>query len=383
MDERVRAGIIGDTGHLDGAGEYVAFENSHDLHLPFQHLPGVEVVAVADATEFGRAMGLAQAGALRAYSSFAEMLKSENLNVVAICSRHAELHEAQIMAAIEAGCHVLVDKPFTPDVATADRLIAAAERRGVQIAVAHQSRYLEPFATALRLVAEGEIGTLLSMHGRVKEDRRGGMEDVMCCGVHITDLMRMFAGDPAWVFGSITVDGRPIAPDDAYVAEDRNGLVAGDSVTAVYGFSNGVMGHLVTQRDLHRWSERWGLTLHGTAGVLSLRMFNDFANPSRLRISKARVAPEEAGPFEDIAVPSEPVVPGSASIASNYPPLRGNRLAAWDLLTAAKAGHAPKASGKDGRWSIEMAHGIYLSHFSGRRIPFPLVDREHPLGPKA
>ena len=77
--------------------------------------------------------------------------------------------------------------------------------------------------------------------------------------------------------------------------------------------------------------------------------------------------------------PFEPVVPGSETLNSVHMPTRGNRLAVWDILTA----ETPRATGEDGRWTIEMMHGIYASHLSGKRLSLPLVDRRHPLAPTA
>jgi hypothetical protein len=50
------------------------------------------------------------------------------------------------------------------------------------------------------------------------------------------------------------------------------------------------------------------------------------------------------------------------------------------LLQAAEHDREPLASGRDGRWSLEMALGIYASHLAGKRLPLPLADRRHPLG---
>jgi len=375
-----RAAAIGDTGHTDAQGNYLAFDMGHDLHLPYQYLPNVEMVAVADPDEAGRLRGMRAAGAKRAYADFHEMLEKERPDVVSVCSRQAVRHEAMILAAVQAGCHVFVDKPFTTDLASADRIIAACDARGVKLAIAYQSRYIEPFITARNMVASGEIGQLLSMHARVKEDHRGGGEDVICCGVHLTDVMRMFAGDPQWVFGTVTRNGRPIERADAYDPADHNGLVAGDSSDAMYGFDNGVVGYLTTVRNQHVRGERWGITLVGTEATLAIRFFNDNCSMSKLRISRSHHVPEEGGEFHLVDVAPEPVPPGSPPLDTGFPPARGNRQAAWDLMRAAEEGREPLASGRDGRWSLEMALGIYASHFAGRRLALPLADRRHPLG---
>ncbi|HEY4202750.1 MAG TPA: Gfo/Idh/MocA family oxidoreductase [Devosiaceae bacterium] len=375
-----RAGAIGDTGHADAEGNYLGFDMGHGLHLPYQFLPNVEMVAVADPDAAARERGMRDTGAQRSYADYRDMLAKERLDVVSVCSRQAVRHEAMILAAVEAGCHVFVDKPFTTDLASADRIVAACDRRGVKLAIAYQSRYIEPFLTAQAMVKRGEIGRLLSMHGRVKEDHRGGGEDVICCGVHITDVMRMFAGDPEWVFGTVTQNGRPVTLADAHEPADRNGLVAGDASDAMYGFADGVVGYLTSVRNQHLRGERWGITLVGTEATLSLRFFNDNCSMSKLKISRSAQVPEEGGDFVVLDIAPEPVPPGSPALDTGYPPARGNRQAVWDLLKAAEEGREPLASGRDGRWSLEMALGIYASHLAGKRLTLPLAERRHPLG---
>ena len=377
MLKRFRAAAIGDTGHFDKTSGYRGLAGGHGLHLPYRHLPQVEMVAVADSDPIAREDGRQQAGALRAYADYREMLRVEQPEIVSICSRHAERHEAMVTAAAEAGVSVYVDKPFAPDLASADRMIAVCRANGVRLGVAHQSRYVEPFLTAKRMLDDGEIGDLVHMIGRGKEDLRGGGEDLMCCGVHMLDAMRMFAGDPIWVQGSVTVSGKPMTRADAYKGKDENGLVAGDNVWVIFGFGGGVLGHAVSVRNQHLSGDRWGLTLVGTRGILSLR-YGDFDRRTTLKISRNPAVPEDAM-FELVETPFEPVVPGSSPIDSVHMPTRGNRLAVWDILT----NDVPKSRGEDGRWAVEMVHGIYAAHLAGKRLTLPLVDRAHPLGARA
>jgi predicted dehydrogenase len=375
-DTIFRAAAIGDSGHFDKTGKYLCLAGGHGLHLPYRHLPGVEMVAVADADPLAREEGRVAAGAARSYADYREMLEKERPDIVSICSRNAERHEAIVLAVAAVGAHVYVDKPMAPDLASADRMVEACRAAGVRMGVAHQSRYVEPFLTARTMLQRGEIGRLLSMTGRGKEDHRGGGEDLMCCGVHVLDAMRFFAGDPLWVQGTCTVGGRPMTLADAYHGKDANGLVGGDAVWGQFGFAGGVVGNAISVRDQHRHGDRWGLTLYGTDGILSLR-YGDFDRRTTLKLSKAGGAPEEAQ-FLEIEVPFEPVVPGSEPLESVHMPTRGNRLAIWDLLTSEQ----PRGTGEDGRWTIEMMHGIYASHLEGCRLPLPLADRRHPLLPE-
>src|SRR3954463_11576950 len=82
-----RAGIIGHTGH----GNY-----GHGLEICCSGLPGVEVVALADADETGRAAAAQRAGAARAYADYGEMLEREALDVLAIAPYWFDQREAMV-----------------------------------------------------------------------------------------------------------------------------------------------------------------------------------------------------------------------------------------------------------------------------------------------
>src|SRR5687767_3642402 len=96
----------------------------------------LEVVALADPDPAGRAAAAARSGAVRSYASYREMFAREKLDLVIVASRHVDDHEAMLLAAVGTGAHVYSEKPLVRTPAEADRVLAAARRAGVQIAVA-------------------------------------------------------------------------------------------------------------------------------------------------------------------------------------------------------------------------------------------------------
>ncbi|HEY4202733.1 MAG TPA: Gfo/Idh/MocA family oxidoreductase [Devosiaceae bacterium] len=364
-----RAGAIGHTGY----GEY-----GHQLHMPYQFLPFTEMVAIADANPEGLKKGFEESKAQRSYSDYREMLAKENLDIVSVCPRQSWEHEAMLTAAIEAGCHIYVDKPLATSAEECDRIIALAEKHKVKIAVAHQSRHVEPFITAKQMLERGDIGTLTNIIGRGKEDFRGGGEDTMVLGCHVMDAMRFFAGDPIWVSGRVTAKGRDITKADSFLPAEKNGLIAGDSINATYAFPNGVVAQFQSHADMEKRGERWGITLIGTEGVLAIR-YGDWNRRTTLKLSKAASVPEEANDFTLVDAPFEPAVEGSPDPATIHMPTRGNRRAIADLLDAAEQDRQPICSARDGRWAIEMVHGIYASHLSRTQVALPLANRSNPL----
>src|SRR5262245_21293244 len=183
---RYRAGVIGHTGR----GNY-----GHGLDLALVGLPGVEVVAVADADEAGRNRAAQRIGAARRYADYRQMLETERLDVVAIGPRQPDQREAMLLAAIRAGVQAIYsEKPFARSLAEADRVLDAADARGVKIAVAHQNRAFPGPRLARQLIDAGRIGRLRALKAYGKQDRRGGGQDLMVLGTHLLDLMRSFAG---------------------------------------------------------------------------------------------------------------------------------------------------------------------------------------------
>jgi predicted dehydrogenase len=100
-------------------------------------LPGVELVGVHDA-DAGRGEDVARTLGTRHVPSLDELVRDADAVVVAVTTR---AHHAVAGVAIEAGCHLLVEKPLTPTLEEADDLVARAERAGVLLCVGHVERF--------------------------------------------------------------------------------------------------------------------------------------------------------------------------------------------------------------------------------------------------
>src|ERR1700687_1089371 len=91
-------------------------------------------------------------------------------------------------------------------------MVAVSERNGIKIQVGHSARPMAITQKVRTILREGQLGTLLEMRARGKEDKRAGGEDLMVLGTHTFDLMRYFAGDPQWVFAHATDRSREVTP---------------------------------------------------------------------------------------------------------------------------------------------------------------------------
>ncbi len=353
-------------------------KGTHGVHRAFTGLPGVEIAANACEDEAERLKIAKDIGAARSYAGLDEMLERERPDIVCLCSREPENHLREVDAAVRFGCHVYCEKPFAATLDEADKMIAAAESAKLKSAVAHLARYAETFNAAKAMIAKGEIGRLVTMYGRGKEDERGGGEDMIVLGTHIIDLFRFFAGDPKWVFGEISVEGRPCAPSDVRTPTEPVGPVAGDELIALYGFENSVRGIFESRKGLSARGPRLGLTLVGTEATLAVRYSGD----RRLRICRAKGPPEEGGEFVEVETAPAPDPEGSTLLTpggDNGYFSRCNRTGALDLMDAIEKNREPASSARDARWALEMIQGVYASHFAGRKLAFPLASKKHPL----
>jgi predicted dehydrogenase len=153
-----------------------------------------------------------------------------DLAVIAAPNRH---HAPLALRAIEAGMHVVIDKPLAPSVGEAERVSSAAADAGVVASVFHNRRWDGDFLTLRRLVDEGALGSLRRLESRFErwrpevdfgkwreggspEDAGGVLFDL---GPHLIDQALELLGSARSVYAEVRVV-RPGAEvdDDLFVA---------------------------------------------------------------------------------------------------------------------------------------------------------------------
>jgi len=133
-------------------------------HLPAWKKMGqkAQVVALCDpnlpqAEELARAHGIA-----KVYKDYQEMLLAERLSAVDICSpprTHADI----AIRSLESGAHALIEKPMAINTEECDRIIAASQKSGRKICVAHSDLFYPSFLKAREVMKRGEIGEFRGM----------------------------------------------------------------------------------------------------------------------------------------------------------------------------------------------------------------------------
>jgi predicted dehydrogenase len=144
---------------------------------------------------------------LKVYRDLGQMLQDESLDAVSLTAP-TFLHPDLTIQALNAGVHVLCEKPMALTVAECDRMIAAAEKSGKILQIGHCVRFWPEYAEAKRIVDSGKYGKVIAAtlqrlgapptwgqdNWFMNEKRSGGM--VLDLHIHDTDYVQYLLGMP-------------------------------------------------------------------------------------------------------------------------------------------------------------------------------------------
>ncbi|MFT4061965.1 MAG: Gfo/Idh/MocA family oxidoreductase [Edaphocola sp.] len=133
--------------------------------------PECRLVAVCDIDESQKAA--LPAADIDWYDDMPAMLHRKDINVVCVCTPNY-LHLPHTVASLQAGKHVVVEKPMALSVTECDAMISAAEVAGRKIFAVKQNRYNPPVAAVKHLVDEGSLGQVLMMQVNCFWNRNDG-----------------------------------------------------------------------------------------------------------------------------------------------------------------------------------------------------------------
>jgi predicted dehydrogenase len=380
--KRYRVAVIGATNK----GDY-----GHGLDVAFQGVERAEIIAVADDNAIGLQLAGQRLKVEKRFADYREMLDVVKPDVVCVGPRWVTDRVAMLQTVAKAGCHIYCEKPCVADLVSADAITAALESHRVKLAMAHQWRAMPPVQRALADMRSGKYGRVLRMRARPKDDARGGGEELLVHGTHWFDLMIALAGPPRWVSGHIRVKGRDATKADRREGSEPVGPICGDSVLAVFGFDDGIIGSfdstartapssrlpINSDQPMPIWDSVYGLTIECEEAVLQLRQPGDvFIYPAN------GVLPD----FEQLQWKKLWIEDWHFTPEHQPRPIRkewlayGNRTLANDLLDAVEKNREPLSPFRHARLITEIVQGVYASHFAdGRRLPIPLTERHHPL----
>jgi len=329
----------------------------------------VDMAVVCGRTEPGVVEARDRLGWRDYETDWRRLLDRDDVSLVDICTP-GDTHAEIAIAALEAGKHVLCEKPLANTVAEAEAMTAAAtaaSARGVRSMVGFTYRRVPAIGLARRLVADGRIGTIRHVRAqylqdwitdpeaplswRLQKDRAGSgaLGDI---GAHIVDLTQYITGEHLAGVSAILetfVKERPI-PTEASglsgVAGTERGEVTVDDAAIFLGrFDGGALATFEATRFAAGRKNAIRIELNGSLGSLAF----DFEDMNVLRFYDNTEDAATAG-FRRILV-TEPVHP---YVAAWWPPghLLGYEHAfthqVVDLVTALAEGTDPAPSFADG-----------------------------------
>lgn len=265
-EHSLQVGVLGAASIVSGA-----------LINPSRRLSGVTVTSIASPT-LERAQAHADKHAIpRAYGSYQQLLDDPSIDAVYIPLPSA-MHAPWTIAAIDAGKHVLCEKPFTSNAGAAERVAARASRSPVVVMEAYHTHYHPLHARLREIVDSGELGTVTAATAifcapippgkdiRWKRELGGGA--LLDIGYYPVRALRE-------LFGEIV----RIEDARAWQRNDIDRLL-----TATLEFSGSVRAHLVSSM----WSRRFlamRLEIVGTNGRLRVtRPFHPHIRGSKILV---------------------------------------------------------------------------------------------------
>jgi 1,5-anhydro-D-fructose reductase (1,5-anhydro-D-mannitol-forming) len=224
---------------------------------PNSTLAGVVSREAAKAKEFA-----GRHGAASAYDDYRALLEDPSVDAVYIATPNA-LHADQVVAAAEAGKHVLCDKPLATTVADAERAIAACRAAGVGLGITFQTRNNEGMSDVRQLLADGEIGSVrlaqlelgigrMLPQGWRTDPSLAGVGVMNNLGVHGYDLLR-------YVLGAEVVEATA-------VVDVEPGFTVDTTALALLRFDNGALAYVNANQALPNAQQN--LSIYGTEGTV-------------------------------------------------------------------------------------------------------------------
>ncbi len=171
----------------------------------YKEIENTNLVAICD-VNLERAKAIANQYGVKAYTDSTEMLKDSEIQAVSVCTWSIKLAE-EALKCLNAGKHVLVEKPMATDTKQAQTLIDTAKANGLHLTVGFLMRFIPGLQQIRQAVETKKIGELVSATAkRVTQwpERIGDVGVVKDTAIHDIDVMRFISGeDPVSVYAKM------------------------------------------------------------------------------------------------------------------------------------------------------------------------------------
>jgi predicted dehydrogenase len=363
-DQPLRAGIIG-----LGVGK------SHARGYLGNH--GAALVAICDMDEVRlHELGIQYAiPPENRYTDYKKMLAEAKLDLVSVCLPNY-LHAETTIAALDAGVHVLCEKPMAPGVAQAQEMIAAAGRNSRQLMVTYNYRYRADTQWIRRLIAGGHLGSVYHVYASWRREtgipgsgwfgnkQMAGGGALIDLGVHVLDLTMWLLGFP----GVLTVSGDThsvFGPRGMKMWGRRPGQIAqppfdvDDGAVGFIRFANGANAVLEATWAEHRQpqDDLIRMELQGTNGTVVLNIAN-YKLEDTLRF------------YTELEGEPATVIP---NLRFSGP--QGHEALIIDVIRSIRENSTPPSDGFQGLAAVQVLQAMYESARTGHEIALDQVSQ--------
>ena len=256
----------------------------HHMKL-LKAIDGVEILAAADVSEKALAKAKEQFSIPQTFADYRAMLKEvRDVEAVSVCTPNG-LHAENTIAALEAGKHVLVEKPMAMNAKEGQRMLVAAKRSGKKLVVGFQHRFDPKSQMIRKQVESGALGKILYVRSQAlrrrgipswgvfgRKDLQGGgpMIDI---GVHILEMSHYMMGTPRPISatGSIYtyLGNKKPAAAAPWGPWDYKTYTVEDLAVGMIRFDNGAMLTIESSFAAHIEKDVWNVTIMGERGGAS------------------------------------------------------------------------------------------------------------------
>jgi len=287
-----------------------------------------------------RTLALAEEHGATACASLDELL-ALGPGVVIAAVTHDQLADVAV-AALEAGAHVLVEKPAGIGVADVDRIAAAAEQAGRQVKVGFNHRYHPAIAQALELARSGRFGDVMFVRARYGHGGRlgyeqewradpaqGGGGELTDQGMHLLDLIHVLLGEIPLHSALLRTNFWDMR------VEDNAALILGEP-----GSPRAPWAQLHVSWS--EWKNLFSMEIYCRTGKLQVDGLQGSYGPQRLTVYE--MSPQLGPPATDVY----DFVPGDVSWERE-----------WDVVRAAVGGAGTLDDLRGARWCWELVERAY------------------------
>ena len=282
QEKEFRVGMIG-YGFMGRAHSQAWRNVNAAFRTPRIHM---ESIVGRDATAVARVAS--ELGWNKSHTDWREVVADPAIDIIDICTP-GDSHADIAIAALEAGKHVIVEKPLANSMDESRAMVAAAaaaQSRGIMSAVNFNYRRVPALMLAKQLIADGRVGDVLHIRGAYLQDwlsdpslpmswrlqkERAGTGVLGDLGAHVVDLMRHLTGKSV---DGVTGHLRTFTHQRPDGTGKLGTVTVDDAALATLALSGGAVANLDVTRNAPGKKNELSLSIYGTRGSISFNLEN-------------------------------------------------------------------------------------------------------------